>query len=155
MAATYENRVASHRLEAGSSAAALVGSPAGTNLGNACAGMTPEDLEQLRWVAEVLGADRSMAMRVGSFVSDQAEGFVDAAGRFIMNNSRFSARNGCSEATRKPRAVLSDAVGDKDIADTANGLEEKRQFGIFLDLAPEPRDLHIVVYVIRFRAVGA
>ena len=74
--------------------------------------------------------------------------------------SRFSARNGCSEATRKPRAVLSDAVGDKDIADTANGLEEKRQFGIFLDLAPEPGDLNIdrptagvTVFARQFQAV--
>jgi EcsC protein family len=118
MAVTHENRTASHRLEAGSSAAAaLVGSMAGTDLGNACAGMTPEDLEQLRWVAEVLGADRGMAMRLGGFVSDQAEGFVDAAGRFIMNNSRFSARRLAEMSLRRLYDTATRGMDTSEIED--------------------------------------
>ncbi|WP_284944036.1 EcsC family protein [Acidisoma cladoniae] len=62
------------------------------DLGNACAGIVPEDMEHLRTAAEILATERGLAFRMGSFVGDQTEGFINAAGRFVMNNSGFSAR---------------------------------------------------------------
>jgi hypothetical protein len=62
------------------------------DLGNACAGIAPADLEKMREAAAILVAERGLAFRLGSFVGDQTEGFVNAAGRFLMNNSGFSAR---------------------------------------------------------------
>src|SRR5260221_13955147 len=57
--------------------------------------------------------------------------------------SRFSARNGCSGERSSVRRVLSNAVWDQDIADTANGLDIERKLGILFDLAPKPRDLNV------------
>src|SRR5258708_5768544 len=57
--------------------------------------------------------------------------------------SRFSARNGCSGERSSVRLVLSNAVWDQDIADTANGLDVERKLGILLDLAAQPRHLHV------------
>src|ERR1700694_438305 len=58
--------------------------------------------------------------------------------------SHFSARNGCRSGERSSvRLVLSNAVWDQDIADTANGLDIERKLGIVLDLAAQPRDLHV------------
>src|SRR5258706_6673448 len=57
--------------------------------------------------------------------------------------SRFSARNGCSGERSSVRLVLSNAVWDQDIADTANCLDRERKLGIVLDLAAQPRDLHV------------
>src|SRR5437667_7235942 len=56
---------------------------------------------------------------------------------------RFSARNGCSGERSSVRLVLSNAVWDQDIADTANGLNVERKLGIVLDLAAQPRDLDV------------
>src|SRR4051812_16864574 len=58
-------------------------------------------------------------------------------------STRLSARNGCSCVRTSVRRVLFNAVWDQDIADTANGLDIKRQLGIFFDLAPKPGDLHV------------
>src|SRR5258706_7151882 len=57
--------------------------------------------------------------------------------------NRFSARNGCSGERSSVRLVLSNAVWDQDIADTANGLDVERKLGILLDLAAQTRDLHV------------
>src|ERR1700704_6504172 len=57
--------------------------------------------------------------------------------------SRLSARNGCSGERSSVRLVLSNAVWDQDIADTANGLDIERKLGILFDLAAQPRDLHV------------
>src|SRR5258706_8094833 len=57
--------------------------------------------------------------------------------------NRFSARNGCSGERSSVRLVLSNAVWDQDIADTANGLDVERKLGILLDLATQARDLHV------------
>src|SRR5258708_9290083 len=57
--------------------------------------------------------------------------------------SRFSARKGCSGERNSVRLVLSNAVWDQDIADTANGLDIERKLGVLFDLAAQPRDLHI------------
>src|SRR5882672_8050961 len=57
--------------------------------------------------------------------------------------SRFSARNGCSGERSSVRLVLSNAVWDQDIADTANSLDVERKLGILFDLAAQPRDLHV------------
>src|SRR3979490_1081513 len=57
--------------------------------------------------------------------------------------SRVRARNGCSGERSSVRLVLSNAVWDQDIADTANGLDIERKLGIVLDLAAQPRDLHV------------
>src|SRR5258706_11021775 len=57
--------------------------------------------------------------------------------------SRFSARSGCRGARSSVRLVLSNAVWDQDIADTANGLDVERKLGILLDLAAQPRHLHV------------
>jgi hypothetical protein len=62
------------------------------DLGNACAGLAPEDLDRLRDVARILAAEKGLAFRLGSFVGDQTEGLMNAAGRFVLNNSAFSAR---------------------------------------------------------------
>lgn len=62
------------------------------DLGNACAGLAPEDLDRLREVAAILATEKGLAFRLGSFVGDQTEGLVNAAGRFVLNNSAFSAR---------------------------------------------------------------
>src|SRR6516225_4168217 len=58
-------------------------------------------------------------------------------------NTRFSARSGCSRGRRNARLVLSNAVWDQDIADTANGLDIERKLGVLLDFAPQPRHLHV------------
>src|SRR5436190_21930040 len=57
--------------------------------------------------------------------------------------SRLRARNGCSGERSSVRLVLSNAVWDQDIADTANGLNIERKLGILFDLAAQPRDLHV------------
>src|SRR5256885_10184326 len=57
--------------------------------------------------------------------------------------SRFSARKGCSGERSSVRLVLSNAVWDQDIADTANGLDVERKLGVFFDLAAQARDLDI------------
>ncbi|MBW4025128.1 MAG: EcsC family protein [Proteobacteria bacterium] len=62
------------------------------DLGNACAGIAPDDLEKMREAATILAAERGLAFRLGNFVGNQTEGFVNAAGRFLMNNTAFSAR---------------------------------------------------------------
>jgi hypothetical protein len=62
------------------------------DLGNACAGIAPADLDKMREAARILVAERGLAFRLGSFVGDQTEGLVNGAGRFLMNNSAFSAR---------------------------------------------------------------
>lgn len=62
------------------------------DLGNACAGIAPADLDLMREAARILAAEKGLAFRLGSFVGDQTEGFVNATGRFLMNNSAFSAR---------------------------------------------------------------
>jgi hypothetical protein len=70
----------------------IVASGSASDLGNACAGIAPADLDRMREAARILVAERGLAFRIGSFVGDQTEGFVNAAGRFLMNNSGFSAR---------------------------------------------------------------
>lgn len=62
------------------------------DLGNACAGIAPEDLALMRAAARILVAERGLAFRLGSFLGDQTEGLVNAAGRFLLNSSAFSAR---------------------------------------------------------------
>lgn len=62
------------------------------DLGNACTGIAPADLERMREAARILVAERGLAFRLGSFLGDQTEGLVNAAGRFLLNNSAFSAR---------------------------------------------------------------
>ena len=62
------------------------------DLGNACAGLAPEDLDTMRMAARILVAEKGLAFRLGSFVGDQTEGLMNAAGRFLLNNSAFSAR---------------------------------------------------------------
>jgi hypothetical protein len=70
----------------------IVAAGSASDLGNACAGIAPADLDRMREAARILVAERGLAFRLGSFVGDQTEGFVNAAGRFLMNNSGFSAR---------------------------------------------------------------
>lgn len=62
------------------------------DMGNACAGIAPADLERMREAARILVAEKGLAFRLGSFLGDQTEGLVNAAGRFLLNNSAFSAR---------------------------------------------------------------
>src|ERR1700690_3598907 len=52
-------------------------------------------------------------------------------------SSRFNLLKG-----RHP-GILCDAIRNEHIAHAPNRLNVKRQLGIFLDLAPQPRDLHI------------
>jgi hypothetical protein len=66
--------------------------PSEEDLGNACSGLAPEDLALMRDAARILAAEKGLAFRLGSFVGDQTEGLVNAAGRFVLNNSAFSAR---------------------------------------------------------------
>ncbi len=66
--------------------------PPEDELGNACAGLAPEDLALLRDAALILATEKGLAFRLGSFVGDQTEGLLNAAGRFLLNNSAFSAR---------------------------------------------------------------
>jgi hypothetical protein len=61
-------------------------------LGNVCAGIAPQDLALMREAARILAAERGLAFRMGSFLGDQTEGLVNAAGRFLLNSSAFSAR---------------------------------------------------------------
>jgi hypothetical protein len=70
----------------------VVSRGAPSDLGNACAGIAPADLARMREAARILVAERGLAFRLGSFVGDKTEGFVNASGRFLMNNSAFSAR---------------------------------------------------------------
>jgi hypothetical protein len=70
----------------------VVATDAHSDLGNTCAGIAPTDLELMREAARILVAEKGLAFRLGSFVGDQTEGFVNATGRFLMNNSAFSAR---------------------------------------------------------------
>jgi hypothetical protein len=131
MAASTGDRLSVSKLEAGASTpAALVASSRSVDLGNACAGMAPEDLDRLRWVASVLNADRGLAMRVGTFVGDQAEGFVDGLGRFVMNNSRFSARKLAEMSLRRlydtaTRGMDLTEIGDDGHAAAAAGRRHK------------------------------
>lgn len=60
--------------------------------GNACAGIAPEDMALMREAARILIAEKGLAFRMGSFLGDQTEGVVNAAGRLLLNNSGFSAR---------------------------------------------------------------
>lgn len=62
------------------------------DLGNACTGIAPADLALMRQAARILAAERGLAFRLGSFLGDQTEGLVNAAGRFLLKNSAFSAR---------------------------------------------------------------
>ncbi|GAB0119652.1 EcsC family protein [Acidisoma sp. 7E03] len=62
------------------------------DLGNACTGIAPVDLDRMREAARILVAEKGLAFRMGSFLGDQTEGLVNAAGRFLLNNSAFSAR---------------------------------------------------------------
>ncbi|GAB0112870.1 EcsC family protein [Acidisoma sp. C75] len=64
----------------------------GPELGNACAAILPEDLALMREAARILIAEKGIAFRLGSFLGDQTEGVVNAAGRFLLNSSAFSAR---------------------------------------------------------------
>src|SRR5690349_7228907 len=64
--------------------------------------------------------------------------------------TRLTMRNGChaNRGSHSPnraamRPALADAVWDKDIAGTADGLDVQRNSRIVFNLPSQPRDLHV------------
>src|SRR5579862_8526358 len=61
----------------------------------------------------------------------------------MMMSERPNSPRGRARLTRPLGRKSGDTVGNEDVAHATHGLQIKRQFGIFLDLAAQSRDLDV------------
>src|SRR5262249_26787351 len=76
-------------------------------------------------------------------ISSERPNRLRGSNRLCQRGSCTAWRASASPPPARPAAEPGASIGLEDIADAAHRLQVARIFGIALDLAPEPRDLHV------------